>query len=108
MGEGGTGSRSALEGYRVAGKTGTAQRVDPNCGCYRQYNSSFMGFAPADDPQYVVVVSLMNPRNGNSGSGLAGPAFAEILQFALESDGVRPSAGPAPELPLFAGDSTGE
>nr|WP_246210786.1 penicillin-binding protein 2 [Phytoactinopolyspora alkaliphila] len=108
MGEGGTGNRSTLEGYRVAGKTGTAQRVDPSCGCYRQYNSSFMGFAPADDPEYVVVVSLMNPRNGNSGSGLAGPAFADILQFALESEGVPPSAEPAPELPLFAGDAAGE
>ncbi|NEE03087.1 penicillin-binding transpeptidase domain-containing protein [Phytoactinopolyspora halotolerans] len=102
MGEGGTGQKVALDGYRVAGKTGTAQRVDPECGCYSQYNASFMGFAPADDPQYVVAVSLMNPRNGNSGSGLAGPAFADILQFALERDGVAPSEEPAPELPLFA------
>ncbi|NDL59199.1 peptidoglycan D,D-transpeptidase FtsI family protein [Phytoactinopolyspora mesophila] len=102
MGEGGTGQGSALEGYRVAGKTGTAQRIDPDCGCYRQFNSSFMGFAPADDPKYVVAVSVMNPRNGNSGSGLAGPAFADILRFALEMEGVQPSPDDPPRLPLFA------
>ncbi|WP_165367425.1 peptidoglycan D,D-transpeptidase FtsI family protein [Phytoactinopolyspora endophytica] len=108
MGEGGTGESAMLEGYRVAGKTGTAQRIDPECGCYGQYNASFMGFAPADDPQYVVAVSLMNPRNGNSGSGLAGPAFSDILRFALERDGVTPGEEPAPELPLFADGTNGE
>lgn len=104
MGPGGTGEKVAeeLEGYRSAGKTGTGQRIDPECGCYSQYNSSFMGFAPADDPEYVVVVSVMNPRSGNSGSGLAGPAFADIMRFALEREGVRPSPEEAPRLPLFA------
>ncbi|WP_166351483.1 peptidoglycan D,D-transpeptidase FtsI family protein [Phytoactinopolyspora limicola] len=106
MGEGGTGSGSTVDGYRVAGKTGTAQRIDPDCGCYRQFNSSFMGFAPADDPKYVVVVSVMNPRNGNSGSGLAGPAFADILRFALEGTGVQPSQEDPPRLPLFADEIT--
>ncbi|AYY12839.1 hypothetical protein EF847_09065 [Actinobacteria bacterium YIM 96077] len=102
MGEDGTGADVALDGYRVAGKTGTAQRVDPECGCYSQYNASFMGFAPAEDPRYVVVVSLMNPRNGNSGGALAGPAFHDIMRFALENGGVPPSVDEAPELPLFA------
>jgi cell division protein FtsI (penicillin-binding protein 3) len=91
MGPDGTGSPAAVEGYRVAGKTGTAQRVDPECGCYRGYNSSFMGFAPADDPKYVVVVSLINPTNGNSGGALAGPAFADIMRFTLQQGGVSPS-----------------
>ncbi|TDD97732.1 peptidoglycan D,D-transpeptidase FtsI family protein [Jiangella asiatica] len=102
MGEGGTGRPAQVDGYRVAGKTGTAQRVDPECGCYADYNSSFMGFAPADDPKYVVVVSLFDPQNGNSGSALAGPAFAEIMRFALEQGGVAPSGTEAPQVPLFA------
>lgn len=91
MGPDGTGEPALVDGYRVAGKTGTAQRVDPECGCYRGYNASFMGFAPAEDPQYVVVVSLVNPRNGNGGGALAGPAFADIMRFALEQGGVKPT-----------------
>lgn len=94
MGPDGTGAPATVDGYDVAGKTGTAQRVDPSCGCYRGYNSSFMGFAPADDPEYVVVVSLINPSNGNSGGGLAGPAFSEIMKFALQQGGVPPSTTP--------------
>ncbi|SDU75914.1 peptidoglycan synthetase FtsI [Jiangella alkaliphila] len=101
MGEGGTGKPALVDGYRIAGKTGTAQRVDPECGCYADYNSSFMGFAPADDPQYVVVVSLFDPQNGNSGSALAGPAFADIMRFALEQGGVAPTGTEAPQVPLF-------
>ncbi len=102
MGPDGTGKPAAVDGYRVAGKTGTAQRIDPACGCYRGYNSSFMGFAPAEDPEYVVVVSLMEPRNGNSGGALAGPAFADIMEFALEQGGVPPSSTEAPQMRLFA------
>ena len=102
MGEDGTGGRAAVDGYRVAGKTGTAQRVDVSCGCYRGYNSSFMGFAPADDPRYVVAVSVLNPRNGNSGGALAGPVFADVMRFTLAQMGVAPTGTEAPELPLFA------
>ncbi len=80
-----------MDGYRVAGKTGTAQRVDASCGCYRGYNSSFMGFAPADDPRYVVAVSVLNPRNGNSGGALAGPVFADVMRFTLAQMGVAPT-----------------
>lgn len=102
MGEGGTGKPALVDGYRIAGKTGTAQRVDPDCGCYADYNSSFMGFAPADDPRYVVTVSLFDPQNGNSGSALAGPAFADIMRFALEQGGVAPTGTEPPQVPLFA------
>lgn len=102
MGPDGTGKPALVEGYRVAGKTGTAQRVDPECGCYRGYNSSFMGFAPAEDPRYVVVVSMLNPRAGSSGGALAGPAFADIMRFALETGGVAPSTTEAPRAALFA------
>jgi cell division protein FtsI (penicillin-binding protein 3) len=102
MGEDGTGHRASVEGYRVAGKTGTAQRVDPSCSCYEGYNSSFMGFAPADDPRYVVVVSLLNPRNGNSGGALAGPVFKDVMGFTLAHMGVASTGTEAPEIPLYA------
>jgi cell division protein FtsI (penicillin-binding protein 3) len=102
MGEDGTGHRASVDGYRVAGKTGTAQRVNPSCGCYEGYNSSFMGFAPADDPRYVVVVSVLNPRNGNSGGALAGPVFADVMGFTLAHMGVAPTGAESPDVPLFA------
>ena len=102
MGEDGTGHRASVDGYRVAGKTGTAQRVNPSCGCYEGYNSSFMGFAPADDPRYAVVVSILNPRNGNSGGALAGPVFADVMGFTLTHMGVAPTGTEAPEIPLYA------
>ena len=50
----GTAPNAAIPGYRVGGKTGTAQRVDPACGCYRGYTASFIGTAPADHPRVVV------------------------------------------------------
>jgi cell division protein FtsI (penicillin-binding protein 3) len=103
MGEDGTGRSSGVEGYRVAGKTGTAQRVDPACGCYRDYNASFMGFAPADDPRYVVAVSLLNPQRGNSGGALAGPVFSDVMAFTLAQMGVAPTGTEPPTVKLFAG-----
>jgi cell division protein FtsI (penicillin-binding protein 3) len=102
MGEDGTGHRASVDGYRVAGKTGTAQRVNPSCGCYQGYNASFMGFAPADDPRYAVVVSVLNPRNGNSGGALAGPVFADVMGFTLAHMGVAPTGTETPEIPLYA------
>jgi cell division protein FtsI (penicillin-binding protein 3) len=102
MGEGGTGRSATVDGHRVAGKTGTAQRVDPACGCYRGYNASFMGFAPADDPRYVVAVSLLDPRRGNSGGALAGPVFADVMGFTLAQMGVAPSGTEPPTVDLFA------
>jgi len=99
MGPDGTGSPAAVEGYRVAGKTGTAQRVDPDCGCYRDYDVSFMGFAPADEPQYVVAVSLFDTTR-NSGGQSAGPTFADIMGFALERAGVPPSGTEPEYLPV--------
>ena len=73
----GTAPDARIPGYRVAGKTGTAQRVDPTCGCYRGYTASFVGFAPADNPQLVVLVVLDNPiqrplRRRGRGAGIQG------------------------------------
>lgn len=100
----GTGKVAAIPGYRVAGKTGTAQRFDSGCGCYRGYTASFAGFAPADDPALVVVVSLQNPVNGRYGSVLAGPVFNEIVSYGLQALEVPPTGAPPPALPLRASD----
>lgn len=104
MGPGGTGESVQVDGYRVAGKTGTAQRIDPGCGCYNgKVNVSFVGFAPAEEPRYAVAVSILDPAAGGSGSGLAGPVFSEVMGFTLRTTGVAPSDGEPPELPLYAG-----
>jgi len=92
----GTAPMAAIDGYRVAGKTGTANRVDPKCGCYRGYTASFIGMAPADDPQFVVAVTLQNPRNGHFGGMLAGPVFKKVMAYALQQAGVAPSTGHRP------------
>lgn len=107
MGEDGTG-RSVAErvpGFRLAGKTGTAQRVNPSCACYSGGGNvvSFMGFAPADDPRIVVAVTVDRPAGGGSGSGTAGPAWADTTAFALQRLGVEPSGTEAPRVQLFTG-----
>jgi len=95
----GGGSR-AIPGYRTAGKSGTAQRFDPKCKCYNGFTSSFVGVAPAEDPQILVYVVLDQPTNGNLGSQLALPVVNNVLQAALPRYNVLPSTSPAPELPL--------
>ena len=76
--------RASVPGYRVAGKTGTAQRVGAECGCYDgTFTVSFAGFAPADDPRFTVYVVVQNPRNGGGGGSVAGPAFSKIMGYAL-------------------------
>jgi cell division protein FtsI (penicillin-binding protein 3) len=105
MGPQGTGKNVTVDGYRLAGKTGTAERVDPACACYRGYTATFAGFAPADDPALVVVVSIQNPVNGRYGGQLGGPVFSDILSFALPRLGIPPSGEPAPDVRIFADDA---
>jgi cell division protein FtsI (penicillin-binding protein 3) len=102
VGEGGTAPRGQIEGFRVAGKTGTAQRPNPECNCYSGggYVTTFVGFAPADDPQYVVAVELERPTGGGEGGGVAAPVFADVMRYALTADGVVPSGTPRPEFVL--------
>lgn len=90
----------AIPGYRTAGKSGTAQRYDPTCKCYNGFTASFVGVAPAEDPQILVYVVLDQPTNGNLGSRLALPAVNDILELALPRYNVAPSTTPAPEIPL--------
>lgn len=87
----GTAPSAAIPGYRVAGKTGTAQRVDPNTGKYSGYTASFIGFAPADSPRYVINVTLQAPRNGHYGGSLCGPVFKKVMTFVLQSKHVAPT-----------------
>lgn len=94
----GTAPQAAIPGYRVAGKTGTAQRFDPKCQCYRGYVSSFIGMAPADSPKLVVAVSLSNPRRGKFGSVLAAPVFKAVMTFALQQLRIPPTGTAAPHL----------
>lgn len=87
--------------YLVAGKTGTAQRVDDECGCYDGSTSvSFAGFAPADDPRFTVYVVVHAPGVDGGGGSIAGPAFSRIMGFALSRYGVPPTGGEPSRLPV--------
>ncbi|MEA5155450.1 MAG: penicillin-binding protein 2 [Raineyella sp.] len=99
-GPGGTGSGMALSGYRSVGKTATAQRYDEKSGKYVGYTAGYIGAAPAEDPQILTYVVVDNPVNGHYGSTVAGPAFKEIMQYALPRYGVLPSATKAPVAKL--------
>jgi cell division protein FtsI (penicillin-binding protein 3) len=102
VGPGGTAPLGQIDGFRVAGKTGTAQRANPECNCYEGggYFTTFVGFAPADDPQYVVAVDLERPTSDAEGGQVAAPVFADILRYALTADGVVPSGTARPEFQL--------
>ncbi len=99
--EDGVAAAAQVPGYRVAGKTGTAQRVGEDCGCYDgTFTVSFAGFAPADDPRFTVYVVVQNPRNGGGGGSVAGPAFARIMGHLLNKYSVPPTGARAPDLPV--------
>jgi len=87
----GTAPSAAIPGYRVAGKTGTANRYDERTGRYSGYTASFIGFAPADAPRYVISVTLQEPKNGHYGGALGGPVFKKVMSFVLKSEHVAPT-----------------
>ncbi len=89
---------AAVPGYRVAGKTGTAQRVGEKCGCYDGSTTvSFAGFAPADEPRFTIYVVVHQPRSGGGGS-VAGPAFSKLMSHTLRRYGVAPTGATAPDI----------
>ncbi|GLY33751.1 cell division protein FtsI [Kineosporia sp. NBRC 101731] len=100
VGEGGTAVNAEIPGYRVAGKTGTAQAYDESCGCYNGYTASFVGMAPADDPALVVAVFVQQPQNGHYGGILAAPVFQQIMSYALTLQGIEPTGAKMPDVPL--------
>ena len=87
----GTAPAAAIPGYRVAGKTGTAQRHNDSCGCYRGYTASFIGFAPADKPEFVVSVTIQDPKGLHWGGYLGGPVFKKVMSFVLKDQHIAPT-----------------
>ncbi len=86
-----------IPGYSVASKTGTAQ--EGACQCV--YGSSYIGMAPASDPQVVVAVNIQNPtRGGYYGNAVAGPVFYQVMRFALQTLKIPPDGGKRPIVPL--------
>ena len=102
----GTAAAAEIPGYRVAGKTGTANRYDSLCdggrGGYCGHTASFIGFAPADNPQLVVSVVLQNPRSASNyaGGAIAAPVFKQVMSFALQELGIAPTGTKSPNLPV--------
>jgi cell division protein FtsI (penicillin-binding protein 3) len=87
----GTGHRARIPGYTVAGKTGTSQKVDPTTGTYGdEYTASFVGFAPATDPEYVTLVVVDEPEASIWGEQVAAPAFQKVMSFTLSYFSVPP------------------
>ena len=102
----GTGPAAAVEGYQIAGKTGTAQQINPACGCYfdNVYWITFAGMATVDDPRYVVGIMMNNPeRNADGSPGhSAAPLFHNIAGWLMQRENVPLSADPGPPLTLQA------
>ncbi|MDN4519832.1 MULTISPECIES: peptidoglycan D,D-transpeptidase FtsI family protein [Mycolicibacterium] len=103
----GTGPQAAVEGYQIAGKTGTAQQINPGCGCYYDdvYWITFAGMAPADEPRYVIGVMLDAPHRAADGSpgSSAAPLFHNIASWLLRRENVPLSPDPGAPLTLQAG-----
>jgi len=100
----GTGSGAAVEGYQIAGKTGTAQQINPGCGCYYDdvYWITFASMAPSDDPRYVVGVMMDNPHRTADGSPgtTAAPLIHNIDAWLLQRERIPLSPDPGPPLTL--------
>lgn len=84
---------ASVPGYAVAGKTGTAQTAE------NEYTASFIGFAPADDPEIVVGVFVYGLKTFISGNTAAAPAWSEIMQYTLQTQGIAPTGKQGTELP---------
>ena len=97
----GTGKLAAVSGYTVAGKTGTAQKVDPQRGGYSTHKvfASFVGYVPAEHPQLAILVTLDEPRTSQWGGQTAAPVFQRIAQQALPYLQVPPSQAQTIRLP---------
>lgn len=97
----GTAKAAGVQGFSIAGKTGTADRYDPKLGRYNGVTASFIGFAPANNPRYIVAVTLQHPTRGSTfGGDVAGPVFSKIMSYALQKAGVAPTGKQASPYPL--------
>jgi cell division protein FtsI (penicillin-binding protein 3) len=102
----GTGPAAAVEGYQISGKTGTAQQINPACGCYfdNVYWITFAGMATTDDPRYVIGIMMDNPATNADGTPghSAAPLFHNIAGWLLQRENVPLSPDPGPPLTLQA------
>jgi cell division protein FtsI (penicillin-binding protein 3) len=101
----GTGGKAAISGFRVAGKTGTAQKIDPRTGTYSdsKFVSSFVGYAPADNPRLAMIVVIDEPQGEAWGGAVAAPVFNRVGEQVLSYMGV---SSPEPvKLAMAAGRS---
>jgi cell division protein FtsI (penicillin-binding protein 3) len=106
----GTGVEASIPGFRVAGKTATAQKIDPETGSYTdtRYIASFVGFVPADKPRIAVVVAIDEPMAGTyAGGSVAAPVFRRVAEMALRYLGVTPSGNEQPKLTELASAAKG-
>ncbi|MGI9196006.1 MAG: peptidoglycan D,D-transpeptidase FtsI family protein [Candidatus Nanopelagicales bacterium] len=89
--DGGTAPMAGIPGYRVGGKTGTAQVINPDCACYDGSTiGSFVGMAPIEAPELVIGVTIVKPQVEQLGGELAGPVFREVMTYALQARRVAP------------------
>ncbi|MFZ9640694.1 MAG: peptidoglycan D,D-transpeptidase FtsI family protein, partial [Candidatus Nanopelagicaceae bacterium] len=102
----GTAPSAAIKGYRIAGKTGTAERFNDACGCYSGYTASFIGMAPADKPAYVVSVAIQAPQGIHWGGYLGGPVFKKVMSYVLQAKHIPPTNTLATRYPLSEADLT--
>ncbi len=102
--KGGTGEEAAVKGFRVGGKTSTAQKVDPGTGRYStdKFTSSFVGFIPAEKPRLVIAVVLDEPTIGHYGGDLAGPVFRRVAAESMRYLGHTPPEQAQIKLASFA------
>ncbi|MDN5795242.1 MAG: penicillin-binding protein 2 [Intrasporangium sp.] len=99
----GTASDARIKGYRVAGKTGTADFYDQRTRGYNGFTASFIGYAPAEAPKYVVGVFLHQPTAGMFGGALAGPVFNQVMSYLIQRDGDPPSPKSSLDYHVWAG-----
>ena len=100
----GTAKKAQLDGYSAAGKTGTAQKIDPKTRAYSstKFIGSFVGFAPVSNPQVVIIVVIDEPSGAYHGGDVAAPVFREIAEQILPGMGVMPDVETKSSLPLIA------
>lgn len=97
----GTGKKAQVSGYRIAGKTGTAQKIDPETGAYSEtdYIANFVGFAPVNDPAIVVVIAIDSPKGVHTGGMIAAPVFPHLARQTLRFLDVPPELPVEPKQP---------
>ncbi len=101
---GGTAVTAELPGYRVAGKTGTSDRYDDAKKGYSGTTASFIGIAPADDPELITAVIVQNPKNEGLGSDHTAPVFKSVMTYALQKLKIPPTGSSLDPFPNYWGE----